>query len=117
MHPWWKYVDKQPHMKRYVSALMAVLMGGQPKGLQCNFDSIKCKICSSGARDSPAHILFECTALQETRSGVWTELSRMWTLIAFLTTWAQPTNTIALQLTQLQMEFPMPMVKTDVIEK
>ena len=75
MHVWWKYVSKHPHMNRYVSTLMAVLMGGQPKGLQCNFNTSVCRLCSCGASDNPTHVLFECTAMQVTRDAAWTELS------------------------------------------
>ena len=75
MHAWWVYVNNDPHMYRYVSAVIAILMGGQPKGLQCNFANWPCRLCSSGASDSPSHILFECTGLQESRHWAWAELS------------------------------------------
>ena len=74
MHAWWKYVDRHPNMNVYVRALMAILMGGQPKSLQCNFNCNICKLCSSGATESPAHVLFACPALQDTRDCTWTRL-------------------------------------------
>ena len=77
IHAWWKYVDKHPSMNIYARALMAILMGGQPKGIQCNFNNNACKLCISGAIESPAHVLFACPALQATRNDTWTRLLRI----------------------------------------
>ena len=74
MNIWWKYVDKHPNMNSYVRTLMAVLMGGQPKGLQCNFVSNVCKLCTTGAMETPAHVMFACPALQDTRNNTWPRL-------------------------------------------
>ena len=36
-----------------------------------------CRMCTSGTSDSPAHVLFECTALQDARDRAWADLSRV----------------------------------------
>ena len=74
MNAWWRYVDKHPHMNLYVRTLMAVLMGGEPKGLQCNFISNVCKLCLTGTTENPAHVLFTCPALLDTRNNTWPRL-------------------------------------------
>ena len=76
MHAWYKYLDNHPYMYSPVSSVMAVLHGGQPKGIQCNFQSKYCQLCTLRARESPAHVLFECPALQETRHSTWPRLLR-----------------------------------------
>ena len=52
-------------------------MGGQPLGLQCNFTSKMCKLCAYGYLDGPAHVLFECPALQDTRDETWSGLMQV----------------------------------------
>ena len=74
LNVWWKYVAKFPNMNIYVRSLMAVLMGGQPLGLQCNFNSKMCKLCTYGNLENPAHVLFACSALQDTRDNTWARL-------------------------------------------
>ena len=50
-----------------ISAVMAVLMGNQPKGLQCNFNNKLCRLCSVRDIDSAKHIIFTCDSLREHR--------------------------------------------------
>ena len=52
-----------------VRAIMAILQGAQPKGLQCNFSNAPCHLCTLRCREDPAHVLFECPALQEARDS------------------------------------------------
>ena len=54
-------------MTNKISAVVSVLMGGQPKGLQCNLQFKICKLCDTRTADSPQHILLECDALKATR--------------------------------------------------
>ena len=58
MHAWWSFVNVFPNKRKHVSAVLAVLMGVQPKELQCNLNSNKCKLC--GDYESSEHTLFEC---------------------------------------------------------
>ena len=71
LYIWWKYVDEFPNMYHYVSALMAVLMGGNPKTLQCNHSSIICRLCETSSLEIPAHFLFACPTLEDTRRRTW----------------------------------------------
>jgi len=74
IYSWWKYIDRHPNQNIYVRALMAILLGGQPKLLQCNFRCNSCKLCSSGSLEDTAHVLFVCPALQDARGSAWAEL-------------------------------------------
>ena len=53
---------------------MAVLMGGQPAGFQCNFNSNMCKLCPPGKLKNPARVLFACSALLNMRDNAWARL-------------------------------------------
>ena len=64
---WWQFVQSYPTYLKKAAAVVAVLMGGQPKGLQCNFNSDTCKLCTDHALDNPTHVLFDCKALEEDR--------------------------------------------------
>ena len=64
---WWSFVQVCPTYFKKAAAVVTVLMNGQPKYLQCNFDSDICKLCIERERDVPTHILFQCSALQDTR--------------------------------------------------
>ena len=65
---WWHFGSLRPHQLNNISSVLAVLMGGQPKRLQRNFDSNKCQLCHDPRdhEDSP-HILFVCPALHNSR--------------------------------------------------
>ena len=68
---WWCFTKKYPHLKRKVSCVVAVLLGGQPRGIQRNIDHKICKICYLRAAEDPAHILFKCPALAAKRETTW----------------------------------------------
>ena len=67
LHPWWVYVKFYPFMFKKVSAVMSILMGDQPRGLQI-FDQVRCQICNDHKVDSSFHVLFECVTLEDTRN-------------------------------------------------
>ena len=67
---WWQFVQSQPTYFRKAAAVVSVLMGGQPKGLQCNFDSDFCQLCNDRLYDNPVHILFVCTSLHDDRNAL-----------------------------------------------
>ena len=59
---------KKPCLVNKISAVMAILMGNQPRGLQCNFNNKLCRLCSLRDLDSAKHILFTCDSLGEYRN-------------------------------------------------
>ena len=63
MSIWWSFAHKRPSIVYKISSVLAVLMGNQPKGLQCNLRQRMCKLCSNRSLDSTKHILFECDSL------------------------------------------------------
>ena len=71
MHVWWNLVKIHPFLHKYVSAVLSVLMGGQPRFFGCNFERSFCKICSTDEVDTPAHVLFKCETLVEIRDRWW----------------------------------------------
>ena len=76
MYVWWEFVQRQPHLTKYVSAVLALLSGSQPVGMQQNFGKRFCSLCSKRARDTPAHILFDCEALNDLRKKWLTKVYR-----------------------------------------
>ena len=63
LHTWWVVTQKVPQIYNQVTAIMAIMMGGQPRAMQRNFDKKPCNICDARLADNPLHILFDCTAL------------------------------------------------------
>ena len=74
MHPWWVVARAAPHVTTKVSKTMALVMGCQPRGLQCNFDQRLCQICDMYEPDNTLHILFKCPAHRDIRSLLWNRL-------------------------------------------
>ena len=74
LHPWWLFTKDRPHMTKYVSSVMALLLGSQPRGLQRNFNHTVCKVCDEGICDSPEHILFVCPELSLPRKTLLKEV-------------------------------------------
>ena len=66
-HPWWLVAKKNPHLCKYISAVMGVLMGGQPSGIQI-FDGILCKLCEDRRKDDSIHTLMKCKSLAHIRA-------------------------------------------------
>ena len=66
-HVWWSLIQLNLYLFKYVSAVMALLMGKQPKGMQCFFKSKFCELCNDRLLDGPSHILFACCALERDR--------------------------------------------------
>jgi hypothetical protein len=71
LHTWWKVARDYPYLTRYVSCVLAVLLGGQPKGLQSNFGKSACRLCILNRKDTAQHILFECPSLEPAYSAEW----------------------------------------------
>ena len=53
---------------------MSLLLGGQPKTMQRNFNSRNCGLCVTWALENAQHVLFECTANEDTRGREWRKL-------------------------------------------
>ena len=66
-HVWWCYADKFPHLLSRIACVVSVLMGQQPKGVQCNLKSTRCLLCGSREKEDAMHVLFYCASLTETR--------------------------------------------------
>ena len=60
-------VQISPHLIRQVSAVVAILNGSQPGGMQCNLGKKLCGLCADRETETPAHILFKCKSLSENR--------------------------------------------------
>ena len=56
------------YYNKKVSAVVAILMGGQPKCMQTNIDKSICLICDTRTPDTALYILFECDALSDVRN-------------------------------------------------
>lgn len=44
MHLWWAPARQSPHLLRQISCILAVLLGGQPHGMQRNLGQTICKL-------------------------------------------------------------------------
>ena len=54
------------------------MMGGQPRGIQCNRGVHMCGLCNDRCRENPEHVVFECRILQLFCDRAWSQvLSRM----------------------------------------
>ena len=68
---WWEFAQAQPTYFKKAASVVSILMNGQPKGMQCNFNSDICKLCDARCRDNPRHIMFECEALSNFREPIY----------------------------------------------
>lgn len=75
LHTWWTVTQKLPHIFKQVSCVMAVIMGGQPRGLQRNFESSTCKLCTMNCTEDPLHVIFKCAELSDVRHN---KMSKMY---------------------------------------
>ena len=67
LHPWWVFVRNFSATYRKVSCVFAILCGTHPIGLQRNFSSSMCKLCTHSCRETSLHVLFECAVLENSR--------------------------------------------------
>ena len=74
MHPWWIFVKFNPSFCKMTAAVISVLMGEQPRGMQI-FDQIRCQICHNYELDCSFHVLFECCTLDDMRNRLLSEVS------------------------------------------
>ena len=65
---WWKYVRKKPAKTKQARCTVAVLLGSQPKAMQCNFSGI-CSLCDERQAETPVHILLFCNHYDHLRTA------------------------------------------------
>ena len=63
---WWKFVRKKPAKIRQTSCTVALLLGTQPKGMQCNYSGI-CVLCNERQQETPEHVLLRCRHYDDVR--------------------------------------------------
>ena len=71
MHAWWLFLKGHPSLHRKVSAVMSVLLGSQPKGIQNNIGMSMCNLCDKRQPDDATHVLFACDGLTPVRALHW----------------------------------------------
>ena len=72
MHAWWRINLKPYGLINKISCVLSLLIGGQPPGLQRNFNSSRCGLCqNSMEKEDPCHVLFSCPALEGQRNRTW----------------------------------------------
>ena len=76
LHTWWVVTQKVPRLYKQVAAIMAIIMGGQPRSMQKNFDKKLCQICNSRMADNSCHVIFDCRALNSVRTKHLERISR-----------------------------------------
>ena len=67
-HIWWSLAQIRPYYSRKISAVAAVLLGCQPKSMQCNIGKNICKLCNARAMENSKHVLLKCEALSVQRT-------------------------------------------------
>ena len=75
LHPWWLFVKREVLYYKKVAAVLAILMGGQPSGLQRNYGRGSCKLCNIHGAETIEHILFECCILESYRTTLWNNVN------------------------------------------
>lgn len=71
MHGWWHFAANHPRLNMQVASVISILMGSQPKSLQCNFNSNICGLCKRSGLETPIHVIFECEELDSFRKNDW----------------------------------------------
>ena len=66
---WWQMAACNPTSTSNIRSVVAIASGTQPKGLQCNFRYQQCRLCCKQRIDDATHILFQCPAIEATRSN------------------------------------------------
>ena len=66
--------SKYPRITTPVSSVVSVMMGSQPKSLQCIFDKETSSLCYGQLRDNAIHVIYEFPELEYVRSDAWTKV-------------------------------------------
>ena len=76
MSCWWTVARYKPQATKNISSVLAVLFGGQPRGLQNNIAGTSCKLWHMAVRETPQHVLFMCPGLEAQREALWHDVIR-----------------------------------------
>lgn len=71
LNNWWKFSNKYPSYTIRAAAVVSLLCGVEPRGLQYNFKCNRCLICDDHTQSSPTHVLFMCRTLSDIRDAKW----------------------------------------------
>ena len=71
---WWRITAKIPRCTKWISNVVCVIMGVEPRTLQCNFGRTICKLCDMKRKDVTLHVLPECPSLDEVRRNGWRDI-------------------------------------------
>ena len=74
MSMWWRVARASPRLQKQIAGIVAVMMGGQPRGIQCNLGVRICGLCNDRCRENPAHVFFECQILESFRDRAWSQV-------------------------------------------
>ena len=67
MSCWGTVARYKPQATKYISSVIVVLFGGQPRGLRNNIAGTSCKLCHMAVRETPQHVWFMCPGLEAQR--------------------------------------------------
>ena len=71
---WWRIAAKSPCCTKWVSNMVCVIMGAEPRTRQCNFGRTMCKLCDMNRKDETLHVLSECPSLDDVRRHGWGDI-------------------------------------------
>ena len=71
---WWRIAAKIPRCLKWISNVVCVIMGAEPRTLQCNFSRTVCKLCGMNRKDVTVHVLSECPSLDDVRRNGWRDI-------------------------------------------
>ena len=66
--------QKNPRCTKWISNVVCVIMGAEPRTLQCNFGRTMCKLCDMNRKDVTLHVLSECPSLDDVRRNGWRDI-------------------------------------------
>ena len=69
MHAWWHAAHINPRMTKQFAVIMALLMGSQPVGMQCDIGRNMCSLCEEQVTPNSYHVIFVCKSLKEIQNS------------------------------------------------
>ena len=71
---WWRIAAKIPRCTKWISNVVCVIMGAEPRARQCNFGRTICKLCDMNRKDVTLHVLSVCPSLEDVRRNGWRDI-------------------------------------------
>ena len=71
---WGLVARASPRLQKQRAETVAVMMGGQPRGIKCNLCVRMGGFCQDRCRENPEHVLFECQILESFRDRAWSQV-------------------------------------------